>query len=195
MAMKKKLIVGITAALVTAMCLGGSVFAAGESVPVNGSGDLDTNSVTGTTDATVTYTKTDATPTWSVNIPKSVGFGKINDATANIAKELSYSASISAPDKVKALTIALEDTKGPSFDMQDKSHNETVSSAFTIKNAAGGAIAAGGTLLTLADKETGTVKADLDVSAFKTSSSALVAGDHAFTGQFGVKITPVKVTI
>lgn len=193
MAMKKKLIVGITAALVTAMCLGGSVFAAGESVPVNGSGDKD--SVTGTTDATVTYTKTDSMPTWSVNIPKSVDFGKINDATANVAKELSYSASISDPAKVKALTIALEDTKGPSFDMQDKSHNETVSSAFTIKNAAGGAIAAGGTLLTLADKETGTVKADLDVSAFKTSSSALVAGDHAFTGQFGVKITPVKVTI
>lgn len=188
MAMKKKIAAGIGAVLITAMCFGGSVFA--ESTPVNGSGAEASNAVNGTTDANVTYTKA-TDPTWSVNIPKSVDFGKINAATQNVTKTLDYSANISG-DQVESLGIALQSSKGPAFDMKDATHGVTVSGAFTIKNNVGADLDAGGTLLTLANGEAGTAQATLNVSKF--SSATIADGDHAFTGQFGVTITPNKKT-
>lgn len=192
MAMKKKLIVGITAALVTAMCLGGSVFAAGESVPVNGSGD--TGTVNGTTDATVTYTKTDATPTWSVNIPKSVNFGTVNAATTALTQKLEYTANIQdTQNKIKSLKISLVD--GPKYEMKDTGHDPavTVSNAFSIKNAAGADTTANSVIAEIASGETAYAQAVLDVNAFSTATG-LANGDHAFKGQFGVKIEPVKTS-
>lgn len=188
MAMKKKIAAAIGTVLITALCFGGSVFA--ESKPVNGTGAEETNVVDGTTDATVTYTQAQD-PTWSVNIPKSVDFGKINAATQNVTKILDYSASISN-NQVTSLKIALKSATGPSFAMKDATHNITVADAFTIRDNTGNDLTAGGTLLTLANGETGTAQAILDVSKFKTAS--ISDGDHAFTGNFAVTITPVKAT-
>ena len=172
MAMKKKIAAAIGTVLITALCFGGSVFA--ESKPVNGTGAEESNAVDGTTDATVTYTQAQD-PTWSVNIPKSVDFGKINAATQNVTKILDYSASISN-NQVTSLKIALKSATGPSFAMKDATHNITVADAFTIRD----------------NGETGTAQAILDVSKFKTAS--ISDGDHAFTGNFAVTITPVKAT-
>lgn len=188
MAMKKKIAAAIGTVLITALCFGGSVFA--ESKPVNGQGAEEANAVDGTTDAAVTYTKA-SDPTWSVNIPKSVDFGKINAATQNVTKTLDYSASISG-EAVKSLKIALKSGTGPSFDMSDATHSLTVANAFTIKDNTGKALEAGGILLTLANGEAGTAQATLDVGKFKTAS--ISDGDHAFTGNFAVTITPVKAT-
>lgn len=160
MAMKKKIAAAIGTVLITALCFGGSVFA--ESKPVNGTGAEESNAVDGTTDATVTYTQAQD-PTWSVNIPKSVDFGKINAATQNVTKILDYSASISN-NQVTSLKIALKSATGPSFAMKDATHNITVADAFTIRDNTGNDLTAGGTLLTLANGETGTAQAILDVS-------------------------------
>lgn len=191
MAMKKKIAVGIGAVLITAMCFGGSVFA--ESTPVNGTGD--SGSAEGSTNATVTYTKGDeSTPTWSVNIPKSVDFGTVNVATTALTQKLEYTANIQndTSNTIKSLKISLVD--GPKYAMKDTGHDPavTVSNAFSIKNAAGGEVTANSAIAEIASGETANAQAVLDLNAF--TSATLTNGNHAFTGQFGVKIEPVKAT-
>lgn len=190
MAMKKKIAVGIGAVLVTAMCFGGSVFA--ESTPVNGSGD--SGSAEGSTNATVTYTKgSDSNPSWSVNIPKSVDFGKVNAATPSAVQSLDYTAYIEDPTKIASLKVSL--SGGPAFDMVDNGHTTPfkATNAFSLYNQADTQIGADGVIADLKDKETKSVSAKLNVGIIK-SIADLPEGDHAFTGQFGVKIDPVKAT-
>lgn len=190
MAMKKKLAVGIGAALITAMCFGGSVFA--ESIPVNGEGE-EANS-NGSTEAIVTFQQAgEDTPTWSVNIPKEVNFGTVNAAFTPGKQDLEYSANIKNPEnaatKIESLEIKLDG--GPSYDMTSETDSTlTADKAFSIQNRLGEELQSNGVIANLTSGSKATAKAALNVDVFDKLD--LGEGSHAFSGKFGVVITPVK---
>lgn len=202
MAMKKKLIVGITAALVTAMCLGGSAFAAGESTSVNGSGNTDSQG--GETQVTMQYTKpADGTPVWSVNIPKAIDFGSISPTSTNLKKELNYTAAISnvgvaEGSKVAALKLSLPDNN--TMTLNDSVNNISITDAYSILNTASAPVAKSDNvdnaiIATLTEANpSATAYAQLNTEKFKSESKIEYNSTHAFSGSFSILVTPVADT-
>lgn len=203
MAMKKKLIVGITAALVTAMCLGGSAFAAGESTSVNGSGNTDSQG--GETQVTMQYTKpTDGTPVWSVNIPKAIDFGSISPTSTNLKKELNYTAAISnenvteTTNQVAALKLSLPDNN--TMTLNDSVNNINIANAYSILNTASAPVAKSDNvdnaiIATLTEANpSATAYAQLNTEKFKSESQIEYNSTHAFSGSFSILVTPVADT-
>lgn len=203
MAMKKKLIVGITAALVTAMCLGGSVFAAGESVSVNGSGTSATQE--GKTEVKMEYTKPDAnTPVWSVTIPKAIDFGSISPTSSNLKQDLNYTAvidnqNLKGAQSVASLKISLPATKN-TMALNDATHGINIAEAFSILNTGGAEVTKSDTadsalIATLTEANpSATAYAQLNRDKFKDNSSITANSTHAFSGSFSILVTPVAGT-
>ena len=197
MAMKKKLIVGITAALVTAMCLGGSAFAAGESVSVNGSG-------TTATKEGQTEVKMDNTPVWSVTIPKTIDFGSISITSSNLKQDLNYTAVIdnqklTGAQSVASLKISLPATKN-TMALNDATHGINIAEAFSILNTGGAEVTKSDTadsalIATLTEANpSATAYAQLNRDKFKDNSSITANSTHAFSGSFSILVTPVAGT-
>ena len=92
MAMKKKIAVGLAALTMTALCFGTTAFAAGESYPINGSGndttaganDVTTDGTEGKNQTELELSFKDVTPgeaTWSVDIPPKITIEQITATT------------------------------------------------------------------------------------------------------------------
>ena len=107
MAMKKKIAVGLAALTMTALCFGSTAFAAGESYPINGTGndaaaganDVVTDGTEGKNQTELELSFKEVTPgeaTWSVDIPQKITFDQISATSdpSKLVKELSYSSYI-----------------------------------------------------------------------------------------------------
>lgn len=174
MAMKKKIAVGLAALTMTALCFGTTAFAAGESYPINGSGNDTTagaNDVT--TDGTEGKNQTElelsfkevpaGEATWSVDIPQKITFEQISATTdpSKLVKELSYSSYIhngteaDVQDGEKYYTIenlAVKLTDSNKFNMTNvKDPTVIVKDAYKVMDAADKELEKGDTIVTMTE--------------------------------------------
>ena len=201
MAMKKKIAAGIGAVLVTAMCFGGSVFAADQTI--NGSGNTANDAKDGTTDLTMTYKPAENAPTWSVTMPKDVSFGNIvgSAITPNITQDLKYTATIVNGSNVGTASVASLKVSLPAATntmemVQAVDATQKVANAFTIVDPSGNDVNKDDTvdnslIANLTNDTSATAKVRLNKSAFNSVTGSTPI---AYKGSFTVKITPVAGT-
>ncbi len=174
MAMKKKIAVGLAALTMTALCFGTTAFAAGESYPINGSGndttaganDVTTDGTEGKNQTELELSFKDVTPgeaTWSVDIPQKITFEQISATTdpSKLVKELSYSSYIhngteaDVQDGEKYYTIenlAVKLTDSNKFNMTNvKDPTIIVKDAYKVMDAADKELVVGDTIVTMTE--------------------------------------------